>query len=103
MTKELILQRAKLGIAQSLISLARKGGEFIASSSGGGFFYGDGLARRLMADCDIRYPFFHSEYLEDKWIFQNLPVPKAGFFVDVGAGDGVRASNTYFFEKQRME
>jgi FkbM family methyltransferase len=42
---------------------------------------------------------YYSEYREDKWIVENLPYPSIGTFVDVGAANGIRGSNTYFFER----
>lgn len=41
---------------------------------------------------------FHSQCGEDKWIVDNLNPPKMGYFVDVGASDGIYLSNTYYFE-----
>ena len=45
-----------------------------------------------------KYTDFHSNYLEDKWISENLDLPEKGFFVDVGASDAIKRSNTYYFE-----
>tara|TARA_R100000030_G_scaffold55352_1_gene41710 strand:+ start:217 stop:873 length:657 start_codon:yes stop_codon:yes gene_type:complete len=45
-----------------------------------------------------KYTDFHSNYLEDKWISENLDLPEKGFFVDVGASDAIKRSNTYHFE-----
>lgn len=42
---------------------------------------------------------FFSQFGEDKFIVSNLKLPEKGFFVDVGAGDGITFSNTYYFEK----
>ncbi|MEV4716668.1 FkbM family methyltransferase [Micromonospora noduli] len=36
---------------------------------------------------------------EDRWIVDHLAVPAQGVFVDVGAGDGVRGSNSLYFER----
>ncbi len=41
---------------------------------------------------------FFSQFGEDLWIKNNIDLPKKGFFIDVGAGDGVTYSNTFFFE-----
>ncbi len=41
---------------------------------------------------------YHSQYGEDKWIRENLN-PPPGLFVEVGAFDGIVASNTLHFEK----
>lgn len=42
---------------------------------------------------------FFSQYGEDQWIVDNLKLPKHGYFIDVGAADGVTYSNSYYFEK----
>lgn len=41
---------------------------------------------------------YHSQWGEDRWLVGNLHVPLYGVFVDVGAGDGIRGSNTLYFE-----
>jgi FkbM family methyltransferase len=41
---------------------------------------------------------YYSQHGEDKWIVENLKLPKMGFFVEVGAFDGVNLSNTKHFE-----
>ncbi len=43
---------------------------------------------------------FFSQFGEDSWISNNIKLPKKGFFLDVGAADGITYSNTYYFEKQ---
>lgn len=43
-------------------------------------------------------PPFHSQWGEDRWLAEHLPLPEQGVFVDVGAGDGTRGSNTLYFE-----
>mgnify|MGYP003141611582 CR=1 FL=1 len=46
------------------------------------------------------YNEFHGNYTEDKWIVDNvLDLPDNGIFVDVGAADAIKRSNTYHFEK----
>lgn len=46
---------------------------------------------------------FYSQFGQDKFLyetyFKDLPVP--GVFVEIGASDGVRFSNTFFFEKEK--
>jgi hypothetical protein len=42
---------------------------------------------------------FHSQWGQDEFVFNVLKGKKKGFFVDIGAYDGVTISNTYFFEK----
>jgi FkbM family methyltransferase len=44
------------------------------------------------------YNNFHSNYREDEWIARNLKLPAKGTFVDVGACDAIKRSNTYHFE-----
>jgi FkbM family methyltransferase len=43
-------------------------------------------------------PPYHAQWGEDRWIVENLGPPDRGVFVDIGAGDGVRGSNTLYFE-----
>jgi FkbM family methyltransferase len=47
----------------------------------------------------LRYDQFHSQFGEDRYIFEKLKVPAQGVFVDVGAGHPIYLSNTYFFER----
>jgi len=50
---------------------------------------------------DASQRIFYSQFAEDQWIVENVPdLPKKGFFIDVGAADGVTFSNTYYFEKR---
>lgn len=47
---------------------------------------------------------FHSQILQDKWIFEQLvargyTLGEAGYYVDVGAFDGKKFSNSLFFEE----
>jgi len=44
---------------------------------------------------------FHSQYGQDRFIFKTFfPNKRGGVFLDVGAYDGVKLSNTFFFEKE---
>lgn len=44
---------------------------------------------------------FTGQYLQDKYCYENfLMNKKGGIFLDIGASDGKRFSNTYFFEKE---
>lgn len=45
-----------------------------------------------------KYNKFHGNYLEDEWIANNLQLPHKGVFIDVGASDAIKRSNTYHFE-----
>ena len=46
---------------------------------------------------------YHSQYGQDKFVNEVLfPDLQKGFFVDIGAHDGISLSNTYFFEKQKL-
>ena len=42
---------------------------------------------------------FFSQFGEDRWIINNLKIPKMGTFIDIGTADGITFSNTYYFEK----
>ena len=47
-----------------------------------------------------KYKQFHGNYREDEWIVKNIiNLPDDGIFVDVGAADAIKRSNTYHFEK----
>lgn len=39
---------------------------------------------------------FYSEFGEDRWIAENLPLPAHGYYVDVGCADPTDGSNTAF-------
>ncbi|MDQ7903501.1 FkbM family methyltransferase [Phytohabitans sp. ZYX-F-186] len=43
-------------------------------------------------------PPYHSQWGEDRWLAERYEIPTGGVFVDVGAGDGVRGSNSLYFE-----
>ena len=45
------------------------------------------------------YTRFHSQFGEDRYIYEHINLPDKGVFVDVGAGHPIKRSNTYFFEK----
>ena len=42
---------------------------------------------------------YYSQSNQDKWVNEFYNNKKDGFFVEVGAFDGIQTSNTYFFEK----
>jgi len=42
---------------------------------------------------------YYSQSNQDKWVNEFFRSKNAGYFVDVGAYDGIQTSNTYFFEK----
>jgi FkbM family methyltransferase len=42
---------------------------------------------------------YYSQSNQDKWVVEFLKLKKNGFFVDLGAYDGIQTSNTYFMEK----
>jgi len=42
----------------------------------------------------------YSQSGEVKWLLENVKFPKHGYFVDIGANDGVTDSNSYYFEKE---
>ena len=43
---------------------------------------------------------FYSQFGEDKFILEHLPLPTKGLFVEIGAYDGIASSNTYGFERE---
>ncbi len=43
---------------------------------------------------------FYSQYGQDKFCYDKFFNDKVGFFVEIGADDGIDKSNTYFFEKE---
>ena len=44
---------------------------------------------------------YYSQYKQDFWVDKLLKKKTDGFFLDIGANDGVTLSNSYFFEKNR--
>jgi FkbM family methyltransferase len=48
---------------------------------------------------NAQYARFHSQFGEDRYIYEHMGLPERGVFVDVGAGHPVQLSNTYFFER----
>lgn len=54
------------------------------------------LEDKKSTDAPDRY---FSQFGEDRWIANNIDLPKKGIFIDVGAADGITFSNTYYFEK----
>lgn len=43
---------------------------------------------------------YKSQLGQDKWVNEVLKGKRGGFFVELGASDGVNLSNTFFFEKE---
>lgn len=43
---------------------------------------------------------FYSQFGEDLWLYNSGLLPEKGFFIDVGASDGITFSNTYFLERK---
>lgn len=44
----------------------------------------------------MNYERFFSEFGEDRWIAENLPLPATGYYVDVGCAHPTEGSNTAF-------
>ncbi len=42
---------------------------------------------------------FNGQIYQDRWVCDMLDYKKGGFFLDIGAFDGVQISNTYYLEK----
>jgi FkbM family methyltransferase len=55
------------------------------------------------SDKRLSYRKFHSQFGEDRFIYENIDIPDRGVFVDIGAGHPYYESNTYFFEKNGWE
>lgn len=45
----------------------------------------------------------YSQFGEDSWILENIELPKKGFYLDIGAGDGIFHSNTKILEDNGWE
>ena len=43
---------------------------------------------------------YTSQIGQDKWVLETLKNKHSGYFIEMGAGDGVYVSNTYFMETQ---
>lgn len=43
---------------------------------------------------------FYSQSEQDKWVAESYKYKKNGYFIEVGAYDGIQTSNTYFLEKE---
>ena len=43
---------------------------------------------------------FYSQAGQDEWVIKLLENKRKGYFVDIGAYDGVQGSNTYYLEKE---
>lgn len=101
MTKELKLQQIKVSIAQGLVNFARTSREValntrMRSNNRVGY-------NNESEFTELTHPNFYSEYGEDAWIYHNLQLPQDGFFIDVGAGDGITTSNTFFLERRHWK
>ena len=43
---------------------------------------------------------FYSQVGQDKWVCEYFNYKKGGFFLDIGAADGITINNTYYLEKE---
>lgn len=43
---------------------------------------------------------YYSQANQDKWVCESLGFQRDGYFVEIGAFDGIQTSNTYFMEKE---
>lgn len=58
-----------------------------------------GLSLSFLSPC---FGAFHSQCGQDRYVYENFFYGKRkGVFVDIGAHNGIRLSNTYFFEKEQ--
>jgi len=59
--------------------------------------------KRLIKICKIiNKVIYYSQYKQDKFVDKFFNKKNGGFFIDIGAHDGVTFSNTYFLEKERQ-
>jgi FkbM family methyltransferase len=49
--------------------------------------------------CMLKRERAHAQLLQDLWVLYELREKRSGFFVEFGAADGIRLSNTYLLEK----
>jgi FkbM family methyltransferase len=45
------------------------------------------------------YKMYYSQSNQDKWVVEFLKFKKNGYFIELGAYDGIQTSNTYYMEK----
>lgn len=43
---------------------------------------------------------FYSQWAQDKWVAEFFKYKRNGYFLDIGAFDGIQLSNTYYLEKE---
>ncbi len=43
---------------------------------------------------------YYSQAKQDKWVCESLRFKRNGYFIELGAYDGIQTSNTYFMEKE---
>ena len=43
---------------------------------------------------------YYAQFREDRWVVKHLHLPARGVFVDVGASNGIKGNNTYYFENK---
>jgi FkbM family methyltransferase len=48
---------------------------------------------------DEKFPSYYGQYHQDRFVADLFQNKRDGFFIDIGANDGISFSNTYYFEK----
>ena len=60
----------------------------------------DSEIHRLVGHCLRHLPASHAQFLQDLWVTFELEGRRNGFFVEFGAADGVKYSNTCYLERE---
>jgi len=55
---------------------------------------------KKFASKDKRYIEYQSRNEQDKWVVEKLDMKEGGYFVDIGAGDGIQDNNSHALEKE---
>lgn len=78
----------------------RISGKLAKSEWSKNFFWKAMLPIRNLLLWSVRFVKYPSQLGQDKWVLETLNYKKNGYFVDIGAYDGIILSNTYTLEKR---